>query len=58
MGWSVRRADRFHYRQFGRTRTPMSPRGERCAMMLVVGGVSVIWSGVAWAAIVQLIALH
>ena len=36
----------------------MSSRGERCAMVLVVAGISVVWSGIAWAAIVQLIALH
>jgi hypothetical protein len=36
----------------------MSSRGERCATMLVVSGISVVWSGIAWAAIVQLIALH
>jgi hypothetical protein len=38
--------------------TLMSSRGERCAMVLVVSGISVVWSGIAWAAIVQLIALR
>jgi len=27
-------------------------------MVLVASGISVVWSGIAWAAIVQLIALH
>jgi hypothetical protein len=34
----------------------MISRGERCAMALVVAGISVVWCGVAWAAIVQMIA--
>jgi hypothetical protein len=37
--------------------TPMRSRGERCAMALVVTGIAVVWSGIAWAALVQLI-LH
>lgn len=36
--------------------TPARSGGERCAMMLVVAGISVVWSGIAWAAVVQLIA--
>ena len=36
----------------------LQPRGERWAMVLVVTGISVVWSGIAWAAIVRLIALH
>jgi hypothetical protein len=35
----------------------MKSRGERCAMALVISGILVVWSGVAWAAIVQLIGL-
>ena len=38
--------------------TPMRPRSERCAMALVMAGIAVVWSGIAWAAIVQLIAQH
>ena len=36
----------------------MKSKGERCAMALVMAGILVVWSGVAWAAIVQLIAQH
>ena len=32
--------------------------GERCAKALVTAGMSVIWSGIAWAVFVQLIARH
>jgi hypothetical protein len=38
--------------------TPTRPSSERCAMALVMAGILVVWSGVAWAAIVQLIAQH
>ena len=38
--------------------TPIKSRSERCAMALVTAGILVVWSGVAWAAIVQLIAHH
>jgi hypothetical protein len=36
----------------------MSSRVEHCARVLVLSGISVIWSGIAWAAVVQLIALR
>jgi hypothetical protein len=36
----------------------MRSRSERCAMALVMSGIFVVWSGVAFAAIVQLIAHH
>jgi hypothetical protein len=35
--------------------TLMKSRGERWAMALVVTGIAVVWSGIAWAALVQLI---
>jgi hypothetical protein len=35
--------------------TPMTSRGERWAMALVVAGITVVWSGIAWAALMQLI---
>ena len=38
--------------------TQMRSRGERCAMALVMAGIAVVWSGIACAAIVQLIVLH
>jgi hypothetical protein len=38
--------------------TPMRSRGEHCAMALVVSGILVVWSGIAWAAIVQLVAQY
>ena len=34
----------------------MRSRSERYAMAMVMAGILVVWSGVAWAAIVQLIA--
>jgi hypothetical protein len=37
--------------------TPMRSRSERCAMALVMAGILVVWSGVAWAAL-ALIAQH
>ena len=36
----------------------MRSRGERYAMALVMSGILVVWSGVAFAAIVQLIVHH
>ena len=36
----------------------MRSRSERCAMALVMSGILVVWSGVAFAAIVQLIVHH
>jgi hypothetical protein len=33
----------------------MRSRGERWAMALVVAGIAVVWSGIAWAALMQLI---
>ena len=36
----------------------MRSRSERCAMALVMAGILVVWSGIAWAAIVQLIVHH
>ena len=38
--------------------TTMRSRSERCAMALVMTGIAVVWSGIACAAIVQLIVLH
>jgi hypothetical protein len=35
--------------------TAMRSRGEAWAMTLVVTGIAVVWSGIAWAALVQLI---
>jgi hypothetical protein len=35
--------------------TQMRSSGERWAMALVVAGIAVVWSGIAWAALVQLI---
>jgi hypothetical protein len=34
---------------------PMKSRSEICAKALVTAGMSVVWSGIAWAAIAQLI---
>lgn len=35
--------------------TAMRSRGEAWAMTLVMAGIAVVWSGIAWAALVQLI---
>lgn len=35
--------------------TAMRSRGEAWAMTLVVTGIAVVWSGIAWAALIQLI---
>jgi hypothetical protein len=32
--------------------------GERWAQALVIAGIAVVWSGIGWAAIVQLIVRH
>jgi hypothetical protein len=36
----------------------MRSRGERYSMALVMAGIIVVWSGIAWAAVVQLIAQY
>jgi hypothetical protein len=38
--------------------TSKRSRGERWAKALVMAAISVVWSGIAWAAIGQLIAQH
>jgi hypothetical protein len=30
--------------------------GERCAMAIVIAGVTAVWGGIAWATVLQLIA--
>jgi hypothetical protein len=35
--------------------TAMRSRGEAWAMTLVVTGIAVVWSGIVWAALIQLI---
>jgi hypothetical protein len=38
--------------------TPMRSSGERWAQVLVIAGIAVVWSGIGWAAIVQLLVHH
>jgi hypothetical protein len=35
---------------------PARSRSERFAMALVIAGITVVWSGITWAAVLQLIA--
>jgi hypothetical protein len=35
---------------------PVRSRAERCAMALVIAGITAVWSGIVWAAALQLIA--